>query len=68
MKTIKEIEWIVYEIVKSDSIEHAEKLAQSNDINPTIQPLEDFLEENIDMDNIREQLGQDEQDRINDMD
>jgi len=64
----KDIEWIVYEVVTAKNINEAEKIAQSNDINPTIEPLEDFLENNIDMDNIKEQLGQEEQDRINDMD
>lgn len=64
----KDVEWIVYEVVTAKTIDEAEKVAQSNDINPTIEPLEDFLENNIDMDSIREQLGQEQEDQRNDQD
>jgi len=68
----KEKEYIIYEIVSAPDILKAEILAQSNDINPEIQLLEDFLENQIDYDAVRDQVleeeGQNENDIRNDLD
>jgi len=68
----KEIEYIIYEIVSAHDIKTAEKLAQSNDINPVIEELDKFLDNNIDIDALREQVleeeGQNQEDQRNDLD
>jgi len=68
----KEIEYIIYEIVSAQDIKTAEKLAQSNDINPVIEELDKFLDNNIDIDALREQVleeeGQNQEDQRNDLD
>jgi len=65
-------EYIVFEIVEAYDVKEAEKLAQSNDINPVIQELNQFMDDNTDIDSIREQVleeeGQQQEDQRNDLD
>ncbi len=72
IKGNKEEEYIIYEIVKAKTFAQAEELAKSNDINPDIAKLNDFLDSNIDYDSIREQVleeeGQNQEDCRNDLD
>jgi len=65
-------EYIVYEVVEAMNIDQAEEVAQSNDINPQIELLQDFIDDNIDYDALREQVleeeGQNQEDNRNDLD
>jgi len=69
---MKTNEYIVYEVVEATDIDKAEKLAQSNDIQPQIELLQDFIDSQIDYDALREQVleeeGQQQEDNRNDMD
>jgi len=66
----KEREYIVFEIVSATDILKAEILAQSNDINPEIQLLDDFLDGYMDdfRESILEEEGQQQEDMRNDND
>jgi len=65
-------EYIVYEVVEAMNIDQAEEVAQSNDINPQIELLQDFIDSQIDYDALREQVleeeGQQQEDSRNDLD
>jgi len=65
-------EYIVFEIVSAYDVKEAEIKAQSNNIMPVIQELNDFMDDNTDYDTIREQVleeeGQQQEDQRNDLD
>jgi len=70
IKGNKEEEYIIYEIVSAKTFSEAEKLAKSNDINPEISKLNDFLDGYMDdfRESILEEEGQQQEDQRNDLD